>query len=245
MHLHNNKFKLWRNLQAQFLADHTLCDWEYVVVANNCNPDFDATVIRTVETFRHLDCINIIIDHFRCGDYTHLLLLDSDAWPVRNWVEIALTLLGDKYYLAPMRVENYDDFPHPSAFFMKREFLEHVDFGYDYRTNLLGDTVTDVGSAMPQSVNGEMAWVPLIKTNGWAPHPVFCAVYGDLFYHHGAGTRAFTKPGFPGVRVLTSGIHSHLFNEDEHGKIYNRMTELLEEDPAEFIDRLRYGFKHS
>lgn len=235
-HLRAPKAKLWRDLQKKYVDRHTDVEYEYAVVANNINPDlFEANLVLHLPESPHRTCINAIIDLFTDrDDFTHLLLLDSDAWPVRPWVNILIGMMGDRLYSAPMRVENYDDFPHPSAFFMKREMLDLVKFeGRRDYFNLLGDQVSDVGVSMPQDIDGTRIWIPLVKTNIWSPHPMFAAVYGDLFYHHGGGSRK------PGIRLAGTGIYDHILQRSDHKKIYNRVTQLLKKDPDLFINRLR------
>lgn len=236
-HIRTPKGKLWRKLQWQFLKENTGVDFEYAIIASGVNPNLfpHADLVLQVPLISHSECIYKIIDLFtEREDFSHLLLLDSDAWPVRPWFKILTGLIGDRLYSAPMRVENYDDFPHPSAFFAKREALKIIDFGFAVRYNLLGIKISDVCSSMPQGEKENKLWVPLIKTNVWSPHPLFAAIYGDLFYHHGAGSRGL------GVRMAGLRIYDHILKRPgDHRKIYNKLTFELKENPKKFINKLR------
>lgn len=244
-HINCDNTDLWAEIQWKFLDKYTDTKWDYIIVANGCDPSIFRhadNVIHFKSRVSHYDSIQEIVNYFRDNDYSHLLLLDSDAWPVRYWPDIALRMMEDRYYLAPMRVENYDDFPHPSSFFMKRSFLEFVNFGYYKRSNLFGDIIQDVGTAMPQTIDNSMAWVPLLKTNVWSPHPIYFSIYGDLFYHHCGGSR---RPGGRGVAVrgLSTGTYSAM--RYEHGKIYDKITSMLIDNSEKLISDLRNGISNS
>ena len=236
-HIRTSRSKLWRELQWQFLKENTGVDFEYAIIASGINQDLfpHADLVLQIPSVSHYECIQYIVDLFiKREDFSHLLLLDSDAWPIRSWFKILTDIISDRLYSAVMRVENYDDFPHPSAFFVKREALNVLDFGFNLNYyNLLGLKVSDVCSAMPQGEGEDKLWVPLIKTNVWSPHPMFAAVYGDLFYHHGAGSRSI------GTRLAGLGVYDHILKQPDHRKIYNRLTSELKKNPKRFINKLR------
>lgn len=240
-HLRTSRAKLWRELQWKYVSRYTDVAFEYAIVASGSNPDAftHANLVLPIPASTHLACIFEIMHLFReRSDFTHLLLLDSDAWPVRSWFKVLHGLMSQKTFSAPMRIETYNDFPHPCAFFMKREVIDSVNFEgtLDY-CNLLGMEVNDIGAAMADRLP---EWLPLIRTNVWSPHPLFGAVYGDLFYHHGAGSRG------PGIRLSKLGVYDHILREIDHRKIYDTITGYLREDSDRFIDRLRGkdGFPH-
>ena len=96
-----------------------------------------------------------------------------------------------KRIAAPVRYENLDGFPHPSAMLVERSVLFEPWFvlrdGIEAK-NLLGDTIRDVAA----SLVGRLEQVlPLLRSNAVNLHPVAAAVYHDCFYHHGAGSREF------------------------------------------------------
>jgi hypothetical protein len=213
-------------------------DYEYGVIVNGGDPKlYPNSVLHIPTKVSHSQGVKHVLDIFRAHRhrFTHFLLLDSDCWPVRpDWIDVLNNLMGDKYlYAAPIRVENFDTFPHPSAFYMKAEFLDQVNFGFDRTANLLGVGVSDVAAAMPQYLNDQQIWYPLIKTNYLSPHPLYATVYGDLFYHHCAGSRGL------GFRANSFGFYGHIFTKKTHRIIYNQVTAHLLQNPRGFVDDLR------
>ena len=227
----------WRRLQAKFVAE-TVGDYEYGVIVNGDNPTLYKNVILAIpEKTSHLRAITLALNIFaqHRHRFSHFLLLDSDCWPVRpDWQPILNRLMGDQYhYAAPMRIENFDNFPHPSAFYMKAGFLEQADFDFNRAANALGTKVSDVGAAMPQIISGQQVWYPLLKTNYVSPHPVYASIYGDLFYHHCAGSRGI------GFRGAGCRFYDHIISRKAHRLIYEEATTELLKTPRLYIDRLR------
>lgn len=228
--------RIWRRLQPEFVKANS-SDFEYSIVVNGDNPAKyrqHAKILASVEQASHLQCILLILEAFQKSSHSYLLLLDSDCWPVRrDWFNIICSLLEDRLYAAPIRSENFDVFPHPCAFFMSRKALDTVDFGYARIKNLLGQNISDVGAAMPVVQDNSTVWLPLVKTNYISPHPVFASIYGDLFYHHCAGSREI------GARAIGSGIYDHIIRRRQHKQIYDRITKQLLKRPKRFINELR------
>jgi len=144
-------------------------------------------------------------------------------------------MLANRLYAAPVRTENYDLFPHPCAFYLRRPMLEHIDFNFSQVPSLMGYATADVGSAMPRSLEGEPIWLPLIRTNRWNPHPLAAAIYGHLFYHHGAGSRT------PAFRSMRYGVYDHFLSPEEHRAIYADLTGQLLARPRQYIRKLCDG----
>ncbi len=237
IHIQHRHSEYWRKLQPLFIAE-SRGDYEYGVIVNGDDPKFyPNSVLHLPTKVSHSQGIKYALDIFRAHRhrFTHFLLLDSDCWPIRpDWIGIINNLMGNKYlYAAPMRVENFDTFPHPSAFYMKAEFLDQVDFGFNRAANLLGVGVSDVAAAMPQYLSGQQVWYPLIKTNYLSPHPLYATVYGDLFYHHCAGSRGL------GFRANSFHFYDHILDRRDHRQIYNIITTQLLNRPRQFIDTLR------
>jgi len=233
-HVHSENSDHWARLQS-FYVNKTIGDFEYCVVVNADDRSKYSNVLYYSSTLRsHLYCINIIIDTFVKSGHSHLLLLDNDCWPIRNnWMTILDNLLGQQYgYSAPARVENFDFFPHPCAFYVKREFVNSLDFSHCRIKNLLGIDVSDIGCGIPIA-DDVQRWYPLLKSNYINPHPLFASVYGDLFYHHCAGSRGI------GFRAAGFGYYNHVLSKKEHNKIYDRITSNLIANPTKFLNNLR------
>jgi hypothetical protein len=78
--------------------------------------------------------------------------------------------------------------------------------------------------------------LPLLRTNVWNPHPMLAAIYGGLFYHHGAGTRS--SRGDLRFRLETLGYLSHLQSSSATVEIEPQLFAALVADPDGLIGRL-------
>ncbi len=237
VHVPHRHGQHWRRLQAQFVAT-TSEAYEYGVIVNGADPtDYTNMVVHIPKLTSHRQGITRALELFRQHRhrFSHFLLLDSDCWPVRaDWVSIINRLLDTTYMCAaPVRAENFDIFPHPCAFYMAASFLEYANFNFSKIKNLLGLEIADVGTAMPVVVAGRPIWYPLPKTNYIAPHPVYASIYGDLFYHHCAGSRGL------GFRAGGYRFYDHILDQPEHRKIYSSLTTQLVRQPRHYLDKLR------
>lgn len=235
IHIDCPNYNNWRDLQKRFISS-SAGDIQYGIIVNGRSTlGYTNIVHHVAERTSHLNCIKIALDLFRSSRHDHLLLLDSDCWPIRdNWVDILSNILGDRYlYAAPVRTENFDLFPHPCAFYMCREFLKHVNFNHTIIDNMIGISISDVGSGMPQYIDNKLIWHPLLKTNYISPHPVYASIYGDMFYHHCAGSRGI------GFRASKYNFYNHIMDKKEHMKIYEKATTNLLYNPCRYIDKLR------
>lgn len=238
IHIPGPSSELWRDLQRKFVQE-TAGDYHYGVIVNGGDQGlYPDGVAHFPETVSHKQALDAVLDIFanNLSKFDSFLVLDSDCWPVRrDWQKVLAGLLGEDYlYAGVVRIENFDLFPHPSAVFMKREFLKHADFDFNRGPNLLGRSVSDVGAAMPQILDGKQVWYPLIKTNKVSPHPLYASVYGDLFYHHCAGSRGI------GFRANSFGFYDHIIAPRRaHRQTYVEVTKSLAAAPRRFINSLR------
>src|SRR5262249_61965650 len=133
------------------------------------------------------------------GD-NHLLLMDSDAFPVHpNWLEKLLAWmeaderLGPRTYATAVRTENLDTFPHPCIFFVRGDYFrglscpaDHFGFSRSPERNLLGVAFQDITCRLIRDALGRQLWLPVTRTNIANPHPVFPAISGPRFVLHGS-----------------------------------------------------------
>lgn len=123
-----------------------------------------------------------------------IVFLDGDAFPIAPLDDWLVTSLASRPLVAVQRSENRGDVqPHPS--FCATTVRFWLEIGGDWRagptwTNSTGDTVTDVGARLWQTLADQgIEWTPLLRSNVHDLHPLFFAIYGDRVYHHGAGFR--------------------------------------------------------
>lgn len=234
----------WYDLQLEFLNKTTNCKFDHVVFLSGADKKIfsSSQIIGEVENTweplevegktenfcPHILGVQTIIKHFHREGYDHCLILDSDCFPIQNdWHEKLLEKMGGKSYAAPIRTENLDVFPHPSAFFIKT--LCGVRFKpTQWIKNLLGEDVLDNGSCIPMDET-----FPLMRTNKYNPHPIFAGIYYDMFYHHCCGSRT------PDTRSTKSGYYDILMSQEEHVRIEQYLFEALKKNPSAFLKKLK------
>jgi hypothetical protein len=123
-----------------------------------------------------------------------LVFCDSDAFPVRDITSYLREGLARWPLVAVQRLENAGDMqPHP-CFAMTTAGLWRRVKG-DWRAgptwkNAFGETVTDVGANLLRSLRlNDVTWGKMLRSNRVNLHPLLFAVYDDVVYHHGAGSR--------------------------------------------------------
>lgn len=230
----------WYELQRRFIARTTTVDHTFQVYLNGVDAaelgacDVLATSSRNEG---HSHALGQVLEHFRAQPRETYLILDSDCFPVRRgWHEVLTAQMArlGKQFAAPVRFENLDLFPHPSAFFLLGGAV--ADSRIDFSTrraapNLLGEALADVGTAM-QDLGG--ALLPLLRTNVVNVHPVAAAIYHHLFYHHGAGTREDYA-----FRVLRRfRYHDHWYAPETTRTHRDEILAALVGDPEGFIGTL-------
>jgi hypothetical protein len=121
-----------------------------------------------------------------------LLFMDSDAFPIARVDE---RLLADAPLAAVRRDENAaSPVPHPCFCLTTVGFWQEIegDWGHgNYHWEApTGDMISDGGANLLAILEErQIAWTPLLRTNRHELHPLWFGVYGDVVYHHGAGSR--------------------------------------------------------
>lgn len=238
----SNRNEAWSKLQSFFLDRSMGVKLTKHVVLNEANEEpWVEKGYNVIASFKnnkgHAQGIKPIIEAFKASDYKWLLLLDSDAFPFRaDWFAVCKRMMEMKNRIASsaVRFENFDVFPHPCVFLASKEFFDS-DASFDPKTttNLLGKEVSDVGTGLVRFMH---KIIPLIRTNKVNYHPLLGAVYGHMFYHHGAGSR------FPKMtRLAVSGMCDHYMRMEDHGDVEGRMLKKLVESPSTYLDVLVNG----
>ena len=185
----------------------------------------------------HYYGLKVIVDTFIESDFEWLLILDSDAWPIReDWFAVCDKLMSDRNKLgcAAIRCENFDTFPHPCIFLAHRKIIEKgVEFKLRTQLNLLGEPTTDLAT---NYADFDTDFLPLIRTNKINYHPLFGGIYGHLFYHHGAGSRVADN-----TRVALSGMYDHFVDSRSHVTVESAMFNALMSNPASYLNKMLQG----
>jgi hypothetical protein len=123
-------------------------------------------------------------------DTEFVVTLDTDSFPIRDgWIEnLTGRLTGDVLVAGAWRDEMLPvkrAFVHPTCLGIRRSTLEELGTGFAIAGG------TDVAANITDAVHrrgGRSS--KLRRSNRWNPHFLMGAVYGDLVYHQGAGSRA-------------------------------------------------------
>jgi hypothetical protein len=249
----SSRNEIWLRLQRQFLARVLQGRFTLAIWLNGVEADLFAgtTIIghsngprAKLPSSDHAQALQGVVKYFESQpNYDDYLILDSDAFPIRaNWLETLLNWLAprpqipERWFAAPARLENLDTFPHPCAFFIRGEFFRGNPGWFNFEPgqtrNLIGATFADTGAAIRTEKDGLNIWQPLTRTNTVNLHPILGAVYGDLFYHHGCGSRKLV------MRAIKSGQFDHHISHKAHAAAERRLFENLLADPIGLMDRL-------
>lgn len=200
----------------------------------------------------HLNGLLSILAYFKTQTdyYDMFVILDSDCFPInKSWDQACYGLLQNNDIISCIRTENLDTFLHPSICAFKDVSL--IDFQRLENINLLGNQTSDNqvvplwksrlrGCGRAHSYDSNTLFpsppaytkakvFPLIRTNRKNHHPILAAIYGDLFYHHGCGSRSQVIRSNPYYDKLSIN-----YNEDTS----TCLLQMLLENPCDYISNL-------
>ncbi len=118
-----------------------------------------------------------------------IITLDTDSFPVRDgWIENLTGRLDHDTLLAGVWRDEMlpakPAFIHPCGLASRHETLDRLGTGFAIRDGV------DVGARVTEDVLESGKRVSrLARSNRWNPHFIMGALYGDLIYHQGAGSR--------------------------------------------------------
>ena len=146
----------------------------------------------------HSDGLTVLVEEIirRASDSDWMLFLDSDAFPISPFSELAPPAEG---FLAVQRVENLGDVqPHPSFCLVRVDTWKQLDSDWHSGktwVNSLGAEVTDVGGNLLHALESKnFQWEKLRRRNRINLDDLWFGLYGrpnedPIVYHHGAGSR--------------------------------------------------------
>lgn len=128
-----------------------------------------------------------------------VIALDSDSFPVRDgWIKNLTGRLNDEVLLSGVWRDEFvprkPAYVHPCGLAARTETLRGLGVGFRREGGV------DVGYNLTAAVLASGGRVSrLYRSNQWNPHYVMGAIYGDLIYHQGAGSRSpiFNSGGSP------------------------------------------------
>jgi len=171
----------------------------------------------------HLNGLLSTLKFMRKHDqYDLYLILDSDAFPIYDkWDIKCLDIMLDYDIINCIRAENLDTFSHPCICLFKDP--HKVNFKRTNNINLLGQSTSDNQFVFDKCYKH---W-PLIRSNKVNLHPVISAIYGNLFYHHGCGSRKQIMRTDPYYNKL-----------EMNNNMASDLLSMLLDDPKSYISKL-------
>lgn len=237
VHASGSAQRPWLALQSSWVA-RTTETFRFGIVENGVRfealPDGLESIVRTDSDLGHARGLELGLEWFRSLEASHLLILDSDAFPIKpGWFGELVGQMArfGKRLAAPIRFENLDRFPHPCAMLVERSVIDEPWFSLRdgiEAANLLDDVIRDVAASM---VDCHADVLPLLRSNAINLHPVAGALYHDCFYHHGAGSREF--------RFRVSDRYQYLDGWPKAIASAEQMIERLFRDPEGLVELLR------
>jgi hypothetical protein len=187
----------WVRVQRDYLERHMSEPFKVWAAVEGIPEAEQQTFDEVVQTrWHHQDKLNLlghmIVD--AADDDDIVIFLDSDAFPIAELMPRVRSALDQTYLIAAQRNENLGD-PQPHPLFCATTVARWRDLRGDWGAayvwrNDLGTLTGDVGGNLLYLLEKRgLEWTPLLRTNLRDVHPVLFGVYGDLIYHHGAGSR--------------------------------------------------------
>ena len=232
----------WLDLQLSYLKSTTQ-DFDHIAILySDVDSDYFSSRTETIRiapfvsdtnSVAHEVGLKFIVKLFqsRRKIYDHFLILDSDAFPVRNdWQSILLNKMEHHSVAMPIRTEDLETRPHASILFAKDDVLDDLNFKVGVSgKDLIGNIETDILAGRFQSNRDDV--FTLIRSNQYNIHPVLFGIYYDCFYHHGCGSgRA--------CNLRSMDYWDTICSKDVN---INSYTQELMSNPSKFIRRLRYA----
>lgn len=226
MSVYNKASLAWMPLQKQFL-DSTTKAFKLVVFLNHVEGNELLEGIEIVDSnheklpgpVEHLLGLQKLLQFAKTTNHRHYLILDSDCFPfTSNWQTVLTPYFNTYDSINVVRAENCSALPHPCVCYfndpmkVKFEIKDHYDFK--------GDIQQDITCVSQKCF-------PLLRTNRRNRHLLAAAIYFDLFYHHGCGSRDFYMRGLD--------YYQNLIVRDEDP---NQLQKELFANPDQFLRTL-------
>ena len=191
VHWHDER---WLAPQLQYLRQHLPADHRIYASLNGIDARWEREFAYAEDMpGPHHVKLNALADIARRDSQPDdlLLFIDSDAFPI---APVDASLLGDTPLAAVRRDENMgEQQPHPCFCLTTMGFWYEIEGdwaqGYQWQASN-GEMVTDGGGNLLGTLREQnIEWRPLLRSNTFDLDPLWFAVYGDVVYHHGAGSR--------------------------------------------------------
>jgi hypothetical protein len=246
----------WLALQKRFLEETTHCTYDFGAWLSNGTDEvpFASAGVKIMGVTKasgagllreRANCLNLVLSSYleRLDEYENLLILDSDAFPCQhNWTDRLLAWMGpsdytqEKHFASACSAENFDTLPHPGCFFLRGDYVRaqgmRLHFVASTKVNFAGQAFDAVNFSFPDSKMINHAWLPMLRSNVWNPHPILSGIYGGLFYHHGCGSRPVQ------YRAIDLRAYDNSFTRFQHGDTERKLFAEVTSNPLLFLKQL-------
>ncbi len=174
-----------------------------------------------------------------------VLLLDSDAFPIKPISSFLNEKLKDYPFVSCQEpeheIDNTRKIPHPMFMLFEAKHILEGDLE-DYLNRIIDDgTGTWWGGVISWLHRNGYEYYPIERSNKINLHPLYFGVYGDIIYHHWAGSRKMiTRPDRR--RATKSGEDIDTIAEENH-KISESVFEQIESQIDTFMDYLMGNYE--
>lgn len=131
----------------------------------------------------------------KADGFEYIITIDSDAHPIaKGWLTKLINSLDQEIVLSGVWRDELkaaiDPYIHPSCLCTTVGFIEANNLTLDYIAPNTEGQIHDTLSSFTERVKKVgLRYFPLIRSNHNNFHRLMGGIYGDLIYHHGAGSR--------------------------------------------------------
>jgi hypothetical protein len=236
----------WLNLQLKFL-EATTPEFDHITVVPGRLEDelppeeellrHEKSVVESITSHGkfHFHGLKHLLKHFKDeqANYEFFLFLDNDAFPIRkNWLgHLRESLPKNKKVSASVRAENLETRLHVSIVLADQRGIRNLKFVRMHSNTLMGTTIKipDI-HVSPYDEEKRMQAFPFMRSNKINVHPFFCAVYFDMFYHHGCGSRL--------SRFKSAGYWDRMREDTTIEDLNIQLRDRLFTSPGKFVGEL-------
>lgn len=190
----------WIDIQLDYLSRYMKVPFKMWITTWGIQQVKDKRIARVYQDVSptHSEQLNQLASHVLevADSEDYILFIDSDAFPIKEINQLDNILNGNDLAAIQRMENNGDPQPHPCFCLTRVAFWKKI--GGDWRkgnqrwVGYDGVKRTDIGGLLYEKLNKEkIEWTKIRRSNRCSFHSVWFGIYGDLIYHHGAGSRAF------------------------------------------------------
>ncbi len=232
----NPKHGNWLQIGIEQIIRHTKRNDFHIYIWNNnvADPFVNelADRYRTVtviqadpqEKFVHLHAepLQRLYEKVRAEGANYIVAMDSDAFPIIDgWLTTLVNGLNDSVKISGVWRDEMapviQSYIHASCLCTTVHFIEGHGFRFDDIVQKPDQTV-DTLSNFTHNLDESESVLPLCRTNMNNVHEIISGIYGDMIYHHGAGSR-----------------RDALFHNSPRKDIINRRNKTIREKSSELV----------